>query len=220
MNAPHETARYRERVRQEIYTGLAYRLPILLTWEERVVEDERAVFDEVRRSIDWSKPFLRPGLVLRVGKDLGVLEAYERALSRMPLEYRLILKDDPVPAGAACVLETLDPPAGLALESDGGKIPDALKAEMPLRLPPGMAANCSWSEDRCVLLAYVRDTGEVERAARQELPFGLRNFPAGKLRARLYDLEAKKVIAEGEFEKEHTLKIPATARDFFLVVGK
>jgi hypothetical protein len=71
-----------------------------------------------------------------------------------------------------------------------------------------------------VLLAYIHDTGEIGRAAGQDLSLGLRNFPAGKLPVRLYDLEAKKRIAESEFEKEHTLKMPARTRDLFLIVGR
>jgi hypothetical protein len=220
MNGPREPRKYRERIRQEFYTGLAYRSPIQLSWEERVVEDERIVFEAIRCTVDWSKPFQRPRLVLRVGSDLGVLARYEKTLAKMPLEYALILKDDPVPPGALYVLDTQAPFVEPAFESAGGKIPDALKADMPLDLPAGFAASYSWSEDRRTLLAYIHDTGEVERAAGQDLSLGLRNFPAGKLPVRLYGLEAKKRIAEGEFEKEHTLKMPAGTRDLFLIVGR
>lgn len=155
MDGPRQTQRYRERVRHEFYAGLAYRLPLQLTWEERVVEDERIVFEKVRQMVDWSKAFQRPRLVLRVGKDLNVLTRYERALSRIPLEYSFILTDDPAPANALHVLDTQEPFADPAFVSDGGKIPDALKTEMPLLLPKGCAASYSWSEDRRVLLAFV-----------------------------------------------------------------
>lgn len=220
MNGPRDTARYRARVRQEFYTGLAYRNPIQLSWEERVVEDERMVFEQVRRTVDWSKPFRQPRLVLRIGTDLGVLSRYEAALAKMPLEYAFILKDDPAPPNALFVLDTAQPYADPAFASAGGRLPDALGAEMPLGLPPGYAANYSWSEDGGILLAYLRDAGGAKAdAAKSQVAISLLNFPAGKRPFRLFDLAARKVILEGAFEKEHVLKVPGRPGDLFLLVG-
>ena len=58
---------YRRENRRTFYTGLAYRNPIVVTWAERVVEDEQIVFEQVRRTVDWSKPFARPRVALRIG---------------------------------------------------------------------------------------------------------------------------------------------------------
>ena len=165
-NGARATDRYRTRIRQEFYTGLAYRLPIQLTWEERVTEDERIVFDQVRRSVDWTKPFARPRLLLRFGGSPNVFIRYERALSRFPLEYAFIEKDDPAPPGAH-IIDTTAPfdEGALAFASEGGKLPDALKADMPLRLPAGFVASYSWSEDRKTLLAYLQQAEGGEGSA-------------------------------------------------------
>lgn len=168
MNAPRAMDRYRRRVRAELYTGLVCRSPILLTWEERVVEDERVVLGRIRRLVDWSTPLRRPGLALRLGKDRDVLARYERALSRMPLEYFFLGADDSVPKGTRHVIDTQRPFAPPAFASVGGQIPDALKSDMPLALPPGWAATYASSEDGRTLLAYVRDTAPAPAGASAE----------------------------------------------------
>jgi len=161
---PTQTDRYRERVRETFYTGLALRNLIMMTWEERVVEDERQVLDHVRRAVDWSKPFQRPRLAIRVGKESLVdaggkgLLRYEVALSRFPLDYACLWGDEPAPDGTLFTIDARQPFDEPAFASDGGKLPDALKADMPLRLPQGFAATYSWSQDRTQLLAFLRST--------------------------------------------------------------
>ncbi|MCU0980301.1 MAG: hypothetical protein MUF25_14195 [Pirellulaceae bacterium] len=70
MNPEMPIDSYRRRVRETIYTGLAHRNPILLTWEERIVEDERIVFEQIRRAVDWTTPFQKPPLAIRVDGKL------------------------------------------------------------------------------------------------------------------------------------------------------
>ncbi|MBM4032095.1 MAG: right-handed parallel beta-helix repeat-containing protein [Planctomycetes bacterium] len=174
---PTQTDRYRERVRETFYTGLALRNPIMMTWEERVVEDERQVLGEVRRAVDWSKPFQRPRLAIRVGNeslpDAGgrALVRYEHALSRTPLDYACVWGDEQVPPDTLHTIDARQPFEEPAFASDGGKLPDALKAEMPLRLPQGFAATYSWSQDRTQLLAFLRST--------QQVPFSASTTEAG-----------------------------------------
>ncbi|MBL7224289.1 MAG: right-handed parallel beta-helix repeat-containing protein, partial [Candidatus Brocadiae bacterium] len=173
MGGPANTDGYRERVRQTLYTGLALRNPIMMTWEERVVEDERQVLGQVRRLVDWSRPFRRPRLAIRVGRESLVdaggraLVRYERALSRLPLDYACVWEDQPVPPETLYTIDARRPFEEPAFESDGGKLPDALKGDMPLRLPVGFAATYSWSQDRWQLLAFIRSTspGPHQRAA-------------------------------------------------------
>jgi len=169
MGAASRTARYRERVRETFYTGLAYRSPIMMSWEERVVEDERLVFEQVRRAIDWSEPFQRPRLAIRIGPrsmagaGRRTLCRYEAALSRIPLEHAYVWENDPVSPGTLHTIEARQPFSEPAFLSDGGKLPDALRSEMPLRLPEGFAANYSWSQDRRTLLAFIRDAASPPR---------------------------------------------------------
>ena len=100
MNPEMPIDSYRRRVRETIYTGLAYRNPILLTLEERIVEDERIVFEQIRKAIDWSTPFQRPPLAIRVDSKLmpvagrQPLFLYEQALSQVPLEACYVWEDD------------------------------------------------------------------------------------------------------------------------------
>ncbi|MBM4042402.1 MAG: right-handed parallel beta-helix repeat-containing protein, partial [Planctomycetes bacterium] len=169
---PTQTDRYRERVRETFYTGLALRNPIMMAWEERVVEDERQVLGAVRRLVDWSRPFQRPRLVIRVGNeslpDAGgkALVRYEQALSRLPLDHACVWGDEPVPEGTLHTIDARQLFAEPVFASDAQPgaavphtiLPDALKADMPLRLPAGFAATYSWSQDRTQLLAFIRST--------------------------------------------------------------
>ena len=170
MNVAMPMDRYRRRVRETFYTGLACRNPILLSWEERIVEDERAVFEQVRRAVDWTRPFQAPRLAVRVGgklmpvKDRTKLFRYEDALSRFPLECTYAWEDRPAPQGTLFTIDAREPFAEPAFVSDGGTLPDALKAGMPLRLPAGFAANYSWSQDRRTLLAFIRDASAPPQA--------------------------------------------------------
>jgi hypothetical protein len=172
MNPEMPIDSYRRRVRETVYTGLAYRNPILLTWEERIVEDERMVFEPIRQAVDWSTPFQRPPLAIRVdGKLMPVagrqpLFRYEKALSQIPLEAGYVWEDEPVPPGTVAMLDARQPFVEPAFVSDGGTLPDELKSRLPLVLPAGWAANYSWSEDRRTLLAFLRFSKDTEIAAR------------------------------------------------------
>lgn len=211
-----QTQRYRQRVRRTFYTGLAYRIPILMSWEERVVEDERVVFDQVRRGVDWTTPFARPRLAIRGDKNL---EAYERSLSRLPLEYARLDGQQPAPQETLLVINADEPFRQPAFVSDGGVLPDALKADMPLRLPSHLAASYSWSRDRGTLLAFIHRPAWIDAPAEPAPSLACRNFPAGKLPYRLFDLEAKKAVLEGELDGGCTLRLPAGLESLFLLVG-
>jgi hypothetical protein len=149
-------------VRETIYTGLAHRNPILLTWEERIVENERIVFEQIRHAVDWSQPFQRPPLAIRVDATLmpvagrEPLFRCENALSQIPLEACYVWEDEPVPAGTVATLDARQPFVAPTFVSRGGTLPDELKSRLPLVLPAGWAANYSWSEDRRTLLAFLR----------------------------------------------------------------
>ncbi|MGQ9574093.1 MAG: hypothetical protein ACUVUC_02125 [Thermoguttaceae bacterium] len=227
MNAQMPIDSYRGRLRQTLYTGLALRNPMLLTWEERIVEDERVVLAQVCRAVDWTKRFQTPPIAIRVDAGLmpvgqrGPLVQYEKALSRMPLECCYVWQDEAVPEGT---LYTIDARKGFfepAFVSAGGRLPDALKAHMPLGLPAGLAASYSWSEDRRTLLAYIRrtDRGGPDGKA---LPAVLRiqNFPDQALAFRLFDLDAKQPIREGTLRRTATLEVPGRCDGLFLVISE
>ncbi len=177
MTADSHLDRYRLRVRQTVYTGLVYRNPVMVSWEERVVEDERVVLEQVRQAVDWSKPFATPRLALRVGKesmyipDPGRAELflYENALAGIPLEYVCVWEDGPVPPGTLHTIDARGPFRRPGFVSDGGKMPDELKAHMPLQLPDGLTANYSWTDDRRTLLAFIEKRDPAGRHHRTTL---------------------------------------------------
>ena len=192
MNPEMPIDSYRRRVRETIYTGLSHRNPILLTWEERIVEDERIVFEQIRRAVDWSTPFQRPPLAIRVdGKLMPVagrqpLFRYEDALSRIPVEAGYVWEDEPLPPGTVATLDARQPFVQPAFVSDGGTLPDELKSRLPLALSAAWAANYSWSEDRRTLLAFLRRTDAADQEShtaergddtRVDATLTLQNFP-------------------------------------------
>ena len=162
MNVEMPMDSYRERVRATFYTGLVARNPILLSWEERIVEDERVVFAQVCRTVDWSTPFETPRLAIRVDAKLMPLAGrkplmrYEEALSKTPLESTYVWEDEPVPPGTLWTIDARQPFVEPAFAREGGKLPDALLAATPLALPAGWAASYSWSQDHRTLLAFLR----------------------------------------------------------------
>ena len=166
MGSPMGSQGYRLRVRRAFYTGLAHHSPVTMSWEERVCEDERVVFEQVRRTIDWSEPFQTPRLIIRVHpqhmKQSGrtPLVRYQRVLSRLPLASAYVWEKDPAPAGSLHVIDAAAPFEEPTFASGGGRLPDALKSDMPLRLPKGYAADYSWSASRRQLIAYVHGRGD------------------------------------------------------------
>ncbi len=221
---------YRRHVRETMYTGLAHRNPILLTWEERIVEDERVVFEQIRRAVDWSQRFQTPPLAIRVNKSLMPVSGrqplfqYEEALSRIPVEVCYVWEDDPVSVGTVATIDARRPFVAPAFVSDGGMLPDELKTRLPLVLPAGWTANYSWSEDRCTLLAFLRKLDEADLAQAERPPsasgfaFQLRNFPDQELSFRIFDLAAKKAVVEGRFQRQLKRSVPEEGRHFFLLV--
>jgi hypothetical protein len=230
MNPEMPIDSYRRRVRETIYTGLAHRNPILMTWEERIIEDERIVFEQIRKVVDWSQPFQRPPLAIRVnGKLMPVagrqpLFRYEKALSQIPLEACYVWEDEPLPPGTMAALDACQPFVRPAFVSNGGTLPDKLKSRLPLVLPAGWAANYSWSEDSRTLLAFLRriDTVGQDRP-RQIAPqtatgFVLQNFPVETLAVQLVDLATRQSVLKTDFRQTRSLASPAKGSHFFLLV--
>jgi hypothetical protein len=230
MNPEMPIDSYRRRVRETIYTGLAHRNPILLTWEERIVENERIVFEQIRQAVDWSQPFQRPPLAIRVnGKLMPVagrqpLFRYEKALSQVPLEACYVWEDEPVPAGTVATLDARQPFVQPALVSDGGTLPDELKSRLPLVLPAGWAASYSWSEDRRTLLAFLRRFGTASQepsrpcAPQTGTGFVLQNFPVETLAVQLVNLATRQTVLRTDFRQTRSLASPAAGNHFFLLV--
>lgn len=233
MNPEMPIDNYRRCVRETIYTGLAQRNPILLTWEERIVEDERIVFEQIRQAVDWSTPFQRPWLAIRVDDQLmpvagrSPLFRYEDALSRIPVEACYVWEDASVPSGTAATLDARQPFVRPAFASDGGTLPDALRSRLPLILPAGWAASYSWSEDRRTLLAFLRRTDAVGRESNRvarddgtslDATLVLRNFAPQVLAFQLFDLATHQLVLQGNLQETRSVTMPGDGNHFFLLV--
>ena len=135
----------------------------------------------------------------------------------------MVWEDEPVPQAALFTIDARQPFVEPRFASDGGKIPNKLKAEMPLGLPAGFAANYSWSQDRRTLLAFIRKTnaesaGDESSLAKGAADIVLKNFPPGRQSFRLFDLAAKNILLESHFEGTLSLKAPQQEHDLFLLV--
>jgi hypothetical protein len=221
-----------------LYLGLVHRIPVLMTWDEQIAEDEHRVLRQAARAVDWSQPFAAPGVCLRVDDRCATgpgrlnLTRWEAAFARLPLMCGLLEPDSPAPPGAPLVLDGSAPAPDLLLRSAGGPLPDELAERAPLRLAPGYAASYAWSADARTLLAYVYNVADHEdvpasydlsgRYHRLPQPTALRlalcGFPGGALRARLYDLNRQALHREMRFARDASLDLGKTDRDYLLLV--
>lgn len=231
------TEEYRLRVRDSLYLGLVHRIPILLTWEEQLTEDEHRLLDLIRRQVDWSQTFMEAPVALRVDetcvrKRRAVLHQYEDVFSALPLTTRYLSPDEPVPEGTSFVIDAREAFVPPAFATDGAPIPDSVRHGMPLRIAPGFRASYTWSQDRRTLLAYVYNCtahleceyvlgGRFHRLPRPaRLHIALQHLPEMRLRARIYDLAAKTLVCEETFSGELRFDGGWTAADFFVLVTK
>ena len=228
---------YRLRVRDSLYLGLVHRIPMLLTWEEQLTEDEHRLLGTVRSQIDWDLPFQPAPVAIRVddanvGEHRDALRQYEELFSALPLATRYLAEDEPAPAGTELVLDARAgygaPPWAARQES----IPDALRARMPISISPGYRAAYAWSRDRRALLAYVYNCTDHIRIDHRpslggcfhrhprptELCVHLHNFPAEPGVARAYDLDRKICAHEEAFSESHTMDLDCTGNDVLIVV--
>jgi hypothetical protein len=232
------TVRYRTRLRDTLYLGLVHRLPLLMSWDEQVAEDEHLILREARQQVDWSQGWLPAPVVLRVdsscvrGEGRARLADYEAALARLALGSRYALAGEPPPTEALAVVDARQPFVAPRFASAGGTLPEELKELAPLRMSAGYCASWCWSADRRTLLAYVYNVtnhldmeGSADLSQRfhrlptpARLRLQLQHLPPAQLGYRLYDLNRKGVIHEGSMRQEASLNLGQTDRDYLLLV--
>ena len=228
---------YRLRVRDSLYLGLVHAIPMLLTWEEQLTEDEHRLLEVIRDQVNWALPFQPAPVVIRVD-DASVRERREalrhceELFSALPLATRYATGDGPVPDGTELVLDARAPLEAPPWAADGGFIPAVLQTRMPLSIPSGYRASYLWSRDRRVLLAYVYNCVDHDQIDHRpslggcfhrhprpvDLSVGLCSFPAEPAAARVYDLSQKTCVRQEEFAESHTLDLGRTESDVFVLV--
>jgi len=218
------------------YQRSDYRNPILLSWEERIVEDERVVFEQVRRAVDWSKAFQIPRLAVRVDRKLMPIRGrtplfrLESRLSRIPLECAYVWENAPVPPGTLFTIDARESFAGPAFVSDGGQLPDThIRASHGGRMlyfdgqaPDAESPLGQWQSERKIADIAAFNAADAKAKPKPQASADgivLQHFPPGRLAYRLFDLAAKEAVAQGHFEKGTTLVTPSEGRHFFLLVG-
>ena len=228
---------YRLRVRDSLYLGFVHRIPMLLTWEEQLTEDEHRLLAEIRDQVDWSLRFGDAPVVIRVDdanvtEHRDTLRQYEELFSALPLATRYLTGDEPAPASAELVL---DARAGFQVPdwtTDGGSIPEALQAQIPMSISPGYRATYMWSQDRGVMLAYVYNCAGHEQIDHRPslggnshrhprpiaLEVALHNFPAESSMVKVYDLEQKSCVRDEAFTESHSMGLGITTSDVFVLV--
>jgi hypothetical protein len=226
---------YRTRVRDSLYLGLVHRVPLLLTWEEQLTEDEHRFVEVIRSQIDWSQRFQEAPVAIRVDSDnvrelRKMLRDYEEVFSAWPLATRYLLPNADAPEGVHVVFDARNEFVTPEFTNDGNAIPESVKALMPIDISEGYRASYSWSEDHRTLLAYVYNSGKHEECEHPlggrfhripvstPLRLGLKNLPDEALSLRIYDLSRKELIQETTVQEAWSLNVGVTASDFFVLV--
>jgi hypothetical protein len=229
--------RYRTRLRDSLYLGLVHRLPVIMSWDEQVAEDEHLVLRQARQRVDWRQPWLPAPIAVRVdnacvrGEGRARLADYERLFVQRGLAAQYVSSGQPVPA-ALFSIDARQPYAELRFASAGGPMPDALKALIPVSVAGVYCVSWCWSADRRTLLAYLYNTadhldlqgshdlsGRYHRLPRPAtLRFRLQSLPDVKLAYWLYDLNTKQVTRSGTVRQARQFDLDQTDHDFLLVV--
>jgi hypothetical protein len=232
------SVRYRTRLRDTLYLGLVHRLPLLMTWDEQVAEDEHRLLREARAQVDWSQAWLPAPVALRVdnscvrGEGRARLADYEAALARLALASRYVPVAEPPPADALAVIDARQPFQTPRFRSEGGTLPEEVKELVPLQMSAGYCASWCWSADRRTLLAYVYNVTNhldlqggadlSQRLHRLPTPARLRlqlqHLPSAQLGCRLYDLNRKRLVKEGSVRQQASFNLGKTERDYLLLV--
>jgi hypothetical protein len=233
------TERYRLRLRDTLYLALVHRLPVANSWDEMFSEDEHFMIRQIRNQVRWDQPFAETPLVVLVDDNSAktgsegwqILCAYERMFARMGLVYRFVPADGPSHSNATFTIDGRQPFQLPRFESDGGRLPESLKAKIPVQAGPGYATNHLWSHDGRTMLAYVYNTTNHERdymwlcgtyhraPQRVNLRLRLQNFPQTELTVNIYDLNTKTLLSaipvqNGQIEAD----LGMTDHDYFLLV--
>ena len=229
------TSEYRTQVRDTLYLGMTNRMQIMMTWDEKITEDERIIFHEARSLVDWVQPFQGTNIAV-LGHDdnvsnpkRGVYGQYEKAFRGLGLNYRIV-SDRMRPFPPDWIIYDSSQFEAPEYLSAGGRIPDSLRATIPLTVQTGYFASWCWSEDRRTLLAYFYNVSHhIEKTyfiapkfhrIPNEVPFEftLTFPPAAATNYRLYDLNDKRVIRQGAATGLQSLSLVRTTHDFLLVI--
>jgi hypothetical protein len=227
------TLDYRLNVRDALYLGLVNRQPILMLWDEVFTEDEHKILSEVRKLVDWNKPFRKPSVAVLINDhDAGnkiKIAKYERAFTRTGIDYRFISSKDQLLPDEFFIDNKVA--FDSASFSDFAKLSAALKNQIPVKVSDGYSLTWCMTEDGTNMLAYVCNvsnhktmqyylSGKFLRDP-QPLPCELTFLSVPEeLNFRIYDLAGKNIVKEGKTRKDLIIKIDESKSDNLLVTFK
>lgn len=229
------TERYRTRIRDSFYLGLVHRLPLIMTWDEKLTEDEHKILRAVRGLIDWTTTWEAPRIGVRIDdsnilsksegrRNLGRFEAY---FASSGLSYVILSGDEPAPANMAVVFDARLP---FAAPVWGQSLPDDLRMAQLLTASPGYATASCRSRDRRTMIGYVYNvsghavdeqalTGKYHRLpALTPLSLRLPNPPALPARYRLYNLSTRERLREGRVADLQPITFASTPDDYLFIM--
>ncbi len=215
---------YRINLRTSIYMGLVARQALLVTWDEHFTEDERIVFEQIRKQIQWNKKLMEPKVGILISDSLfktkfqKIATQYERYFTATyPIDYKYIEEGSKFKGVVFDLMKPFSPPV----------LPPSVKNYF--EVSPGYAVSYSVTEDGSQLLAYVYNITNhknysVEYSYIHRLPnpadlkITSKNL-TGNYQYQIYDLDDKKLVKEGsgkdvEFSKE------GTKHDYFVIMTK
>lgn len=228
------TPYYRYNLRDWLYLGFVNRMPLMLTWDEALAEDEHLVIAKAREFINWKQSWKQPEVsVLLTERDFAQekyrlkLGKFEEVFSRLGVDYRYIFNKGEAKKGD-WVLDVKKGMDSLKYR-DVPSLPESVRNNIPFFISPDYATRYSVSEDGKTLVGYLFNkthyiehefylSGTTHRIPKAGLFKVTMNNIAPGLNYRLYDLDRKTVVSEGKTSREKVLAIEGTKADYLLIV--
>lgn len=213
---------YRLNVRTSIYMGLVARQPLLVTWDEQFTEDERIIFEQVRRKIRWETKLMEPQIGILISDSLfqpkhhKIAAQYERFFTTTyPVDYKYISDSQKFKGSVIDIKNGFDTP----------RLPASIKSYFTVS--PGYAVTYTITADTSQILAFIYNVTnhknyKVEYSYIHRLPestdlklstHGL----TGNFNYQIYDLDDKKLIKSGNID-DLKFNISKTNHDYFIIL--
>ena len=231
------TEAYRTRVRDTLYLGLVHRIPILLTWEEQLTEDEHRILGAVGSLVDWSRPFTRPQVAVRVDDSCvrqrrSILGQIEAGLTELGLDaYYLTPGEEPTP-DTRTVIDSRSGGDTLPGWIISRELPEVLIGAPPITISSGYRVSMCRSQDREILIAYIYNSTHHEEIDYENslggrwhrlpkpasLSISVSDLPSRPLCLTLFDLNEKRIRDEVSVEGSWSIDLGTTDRDYLVLV--
>lgn len=172
-NSGPQTEDFRLRVRDNLYIGLIHQMPIILSWDEWLTEDEAFIFSIIRSQVNFgSLRKMQAPVAIRLNipdsnadedtrfakmeEYIDRLVKFEEVFRNIPLEYVYVWKDEPIPKGVLKeIIPTKDSLQDIKFISEAGIIPEEIRKYIPLKISDNYSTHYLWSIDKKILLAYI-----------------------------------------------------------------